>query len=119
MSDAFFSSDDCDEQAHHLYNAVRYDDALTDLNEGISLYPHAVELHIGRAYAQLAREEYAWSRRSFEQALALDRDHEDGLAGLGETLLKLGDRGGAMRVMERILQLGFQEDHELRLQIVR
>ena len=75
MSDAFFSSDDFDEQAHHLYNEGRYDEALTVLNEGISLYPHAVELHIGRAYAQLAREEYAWSRRSFEQALALDPDH--------------------------------------------
>ena len=119
MSDAFLSSDDFDERAHHLYNEGRYDEALTVLNEGIALYPHAVELHIGKAYAQLAREEYAWARRSFEQALALDPDHEDGLAGLGETLLKLGDRAGAMRAMERILQLGFQDDHELMLQIGR
>jgi Tfp pilus assembly protein PilF len=119
MSDAFLSSDDFDEQAHHLYNEGRYDEALSVLNEGIGLYPLAVELHIGRAYAHLAREEYAWSRRSFEQALALDPDHEDGLAGLGETLLKLGDRAGAMRAMERILQLGFQDDHELMLQIGR
>ena len=119
MSDAFLSSDDFDEQAHHLYNEGRYDEALTVLNEGIALYPHAGELHIGRAYAHLAREEYAWSRRSFEQALALDPDHEDGLAGLGETLLKLGDRAGAMRAVERILQLGFQDDHELMLQIGR
>ena len=63
MSDAFLSSDDFDEQAHHLYNEGRYDDALSVLNEGIGLYPHAVELHIGRAYAHLAREEYAWSRQ--------------------------------------------------------
>jgi tetratricopeptide (TPR) repeat protein len=110
MSDAFLSSDDFDEQAHHLYNEGRYDEALTVLKEGIALYPHAVELHIGRAYAHLAREEYAWSRRSFEHALALDPDHEDGLAGLGETLLKLGDRAGAMRAVERILQLGFRAD---------
>src|ERR687897_849820 len=119
MSDAFLSSDDFDEQAHHLYNEGRYDEALAVLKEGIALYPHAVELHIGRAYAHLAREEYAWSRRSFEHALALDPDHEDGLAGLGETLLKLGDRAGAMRAVERILQLGFQDDHELMLQIGR
>jgi tetratricopeptide (TPR) repeat protein len=119
MSDAFLSSDDFDEQAHQLYNEGRYDEALAVLNEGILLYPHAVELHIGKAYAHLAREEYAWSRRSFEQALALDPDHEDGLAGLGETLLKLGDRPGAMRACERILQLGFQDDHELMLQIGR
>jgi Tfp pilus assembly protein PilF len=119
MSDAFFSSDDFDEQAHHLYNEGRYDEALIVLKEGIALYPHAVELHIGSAYAHLAREEFAWARRSFEQALALDPDHEDGLAGLGETLLKLGDRAGAMRAVERILQLGFQDDHELMLQIGR
>ena len=119
MSDAFLSSDDFDEQAHQLYNEGRYDEALLILKEGTALYPHAVELHIGMAYAHLAREEYAWARRSFEQALALDPDHEDGLAGLGETLLKLGDREGAMRAVERILQLGFQDDHELMLQIGR
>jgi tetratricopeptide (TPR) repeat protein len=119
MSDAFLSSDDFDEQAHQLYNEGRYDEALAVLNQGISLYPHAVELHIGSAYAHLAREEYAWARRSFELALSLDPDHEDGLAGLGETLLKLGDRPGTMRVFERILQLGFQDDHELMLQIGR
>jgi tetratricopeptide (TPR) repeat protein len=119
MSDAFLSSDEFDEQAHQLYNEGRYDDALLILKEGIALYPHAVELHIGKAYAHLAREEFAWSRRSFEQALALDPDHEDGLAGVGETLLRLGDREGAMRSFERILQLGFQDDHELVLQVGR
>ena len=88
-------------------------------DQGITLYPHAVELHIGSAYAHLAREEYAWARRSFEHALSLDPDHEDGLAGQGETLLKLGDRNGALRAFERILQLGFQDDHELMLQVGR
>jgi tetratricopeptide (TPR) repeat protein len=119
MSDAFLSSDDFDEQAHQLYNEGRYDEALSLLKEGISLYPNAVELQIGRGYAHMAREEYAWARRSFDQALALDPDHEDGLAGLGETLLKLGDRSGAMRGFERVLELGFQDDHELMLQIGR
>ena len=119
MSDAFLSSDDFDEQAHQLYNEGRYDEALTILKEGITLYPHAVELHIGKAYAHLAREEFAWSRRSFETALSIDPDHEDGLAGVGETLLKLGDREAAMKVFERIVQLGFQDDHELMLQVGR
>src|SRR5262245_7440 len=119
MSDAFLSSDDFDEQAHQLYNEGRYDEALTVLRQGIALYPHAVELHIGKAYAHLAREEFAWSRRSFEAALAIDPDHEDGLAGIGETLLKLGDRESALKVFERIVQLGFQDDHELMLQVGR
>ena len=119
MSDAFFSSDDFDEQAHHLYNEGRYDEALVLLRDGLALYPHAVELHVGMAYAHLAREDFAWARRSFQGALGLDPDHEDGLAGNGETLLKIGDRGGAMRAFERLLQLGFSDDHELMLQVGR
>ncbi len=119
MSEAFLSSDDFDEQAHQLYNEGRYDDALAILREGVTLYPHSIELHVGMAYAYLAREDYAWARRSFEHALALDPDHEDGLAGVGETRLKLGDQEGAKRAFERILQLGFGDDHELMLQIGR
>src|SRR5258708_28898828 len=46
--------------------------------------------------SRVAREEYAWARRAFEEALALDPDHEDTLAGLGEVLLKFGDKRGAV-----------------------
>src|SRR3712207_4543096 len=119
MSEAFRSSDEFDEQAHQLYNEGRYDEALALLREGLTLYPHSVELHVGMAYAFLAREDVAWARRSFDQALSLDPDHEDALAGLGEVLLKLGDRAGATRAFERILQLGYGDDHDLMLQIGR
>src|SRR5436853_277504 len=119
MSEVFRSSDDFDEQAHQLYNDGRYDEALQLLNQGLSIYPDAIALHVGKGYAYLAREEYAWARRNFEYAMGLDPDHEDGLSGLGETLLKLGDRAGAMRAFERILQLGFAEDAELMMQIGR
>jgi tetratricopeptide (TPR) repeat protein len=119
MSDPFMSSDDYDEQAHQLYNEGRYDDALALLREGLALYPHAVELHVGVAYAHLAREEYAWARRSFETATMLDPDHEDALAGYGEVLLKLGASDLALAQFEHILALGFSDDHELMLQIGR
>lgn len=119
MSDAFLSSDEYDEHAHQLYNEGRYDEALALLKEGLSLYPHAVDLHVGNAYAQLAREEYGWARRSFETAVMLEPDHEDALAGLGESLLKLGERDGALAAFERVLALGLQEDHELMLQVGR
>jgi tetratricopeptide (TPR) repeat protein len=119
MADAFRSADDFDEQAHQLYNEARYDEALALLREGLSLYPSSVELHIGSAYAWMAMEEFAWSRRSFDTALTLDPDHEDALAGMGEVLLKLGDRTGAMRCFERIVALGFQDDLELMLQLGR
>jgi tetratricopeptide (TPR) repeat protein len=70
-------------------------------------------------FARLAREEYAWARRAFNEALALDPDHEDALAGLGETLLQFGERAGAVACFERILTLGFRDDHDLMLQIGR
>jgi tetratricopeptide (TPR) repeat protein len=119
MSEAFLSSDDFDEQAHQLYNQGRYDEALETLKDGLAIYPNAVELRIGMGYAYLAREDFAWSRRAFEQALALDPDHEDALGGMGEALLAVGDRRGALASFERLLQLGFQEDHELMLQAGR
>jgi tetratricopeptide (TPR) repeat protein len=115
----FLSSDEFDDRAHQLYNEGQYDDAIEVLREGLSLYPNAVELHVGMGYARLAREEYAWARRGFEEAIALDPDHEDALAGLGEVLLKFGDRAGAMACFERILALGFQDDHDLILQVGR
>src|SRR5256886_2590838 len=119
MSDPFLSSDEYDERAHQFYNEGQYDDAIDTLREGLGLYPHAVELHVGMGYARLAREEYAWARRSFEEARGLDPDHEDTLAGLGEVLLKFGERAAALACFERVLALGFQDDHDLMLQIGR
>ena len=90
MTNPFLSSEEYDERAHALYNEGKYDEALDVLKEGLSLYPNSVELHVGLGYARLAREEFAWARRSFDEALGLDAEHEDALAGLGEVLLKFG-----------------------------
>jgi tetratricopeptide (TPR) repeat protein len=119
MATPFLSSEEYDERAHQLYNEGQYDEALTVLREGLSLYPNSVELHVGVGYAQLAREEYAWARGSFEQALVLEPEHEDGLAGLGETLLKLGQDQAAERCFRRTLELGYADDVDLMLQIGR
>ena len=119
MSEQFLSSDEYDERAHQLYNEGQYDEAVDMLRDGLGLYPHAVELHVGMGYARLAREEYMWARRSFDEAVGLDSDHEDALAGLGEVLLKFGDRDGAGACFDRILALGFRDDHDLMLQIGR
>ena len=112
----FLSSDEYDDRAHQLYNEGQYDEAIEVLREGLTLYPAAVELHVGMGYARLARDEYVWARRSFEEALTLDPDHEDALAGLGEVLLKFGERPGAVACFDRILGLGFRDDHDLMLQ---
>jgi tetratricopeptide (TPR) repeat protein len=119
MATPFLSSEEYDERAHQLYNEGQYDDALTVLREGLTLYPNSVELHVGIGYAQLAREEYAWARRSFEQALVLEPEHEDGLAGVGETMLKLGEHETALRCFRRTLELGYSDDVDLMLQVGR
>ena len=119
MPTPFLSSEEYDERAHQLYNEGQYDEALDVLREGLALYPHAVELHIGVGYARLAREEYAWARGSFETAMVLDPDHEDGLAGLGETMLWLGQEELAVRTFRRVLELGYSDDIDLMLQVGR
>src|SRR5258707_8642653 len=119
MSDRFLSSDEYDERAHQLYNEGQYDEAIETLRVGLGLYPHAVELHVGMGYARLAREEYAWARRAFEESVGLDPEHEDALAGLGEVRRKFGDRRGAVACFDRILTLGFRDDPDLMLQVGR
>lgn len=119
MPTPFLSSEEYDERAHALYNEGRYDEALGTLREGLALYPNAVELHVGVGYARLAREEFAWARRSFEEALVLEPEHEDGLAGLGETLLKFGQIDAGLRCFQRTLELGYTDDTDLMLQIGR
>ena len=119
MSDPFLSSDDYGERAHQLYSEGRYDEAMEVLRDGLEVYPFAVDLFVGLAYARLAREEFAWARSSFEEALAIDPDHEDALAGLGETLLKFGQQVRAFKCFDHVLNLGFREDHDLVLQMGR
>lgn len=119
MGTPFLSSEDYDDQAHKLYNAARYDEALKLLREGLSIYPNAVELHVGVGYARLAREEFAWAKRAFEEALVLDSDHEDALAGIGETLLRFNQKEPALKAFRKVLELGYEDDLDLMLQCGR
>lgn len=119
MSSPFLSSEEYDERAHVLYNEGKFDEALAFLREGLVLYPNAVELHVGVGYARLAREEYAWARRSFDAALVFDPEHEDALAGLGEVLLKFGQTMDALKAFETTVALGYDDDIDLMLQIGR
>jgi tetratricopeptide (TPR) repeat protein len=119
MAEAFWSSDEFDERAHQLYNEGQYDEAIDVLKQGLLVYPDSVELLIGMGYARLAREEYAWARLAFRDALGVEPDHEDALAGLGEVLLKLGDVQGGVAAFDRVLALGFHEDLDIVLQMGR
>src|SRR4026207_1566919 len=119
MPTPFLSSEEYDERAHQLYNEGQYDEALEVLREGLALYPNSVELHIGVGYAYHARDEFAWARRSFEEALVLDPEHEDALAGLGETLLRSGQTPQALQRVRRVLERGYAADSEVMLQVGR
>jgi Flp pilus assembly protein TadD len=119
MPEGFLSSEEYDEQAHKLYNDGDYDGALEMLKEGLALYPNAVELYVGLGYARLAREEYAWARRAFESAVVLDPDHEDALVGLGEALLRFGERDEAVRLFRQVASMGYDDDIELMLTMGR
>ncbi len=119
ISDPFLSSDDYADRAHRFYTDGRYDDALDVLRDAIQIFPQAAELHVGLAYARMARDEIAWALQSFNEALALEPNNEDGLAGLGEVLLKVGQLPRAFRCFDAIVALGFREDQDLMLQIGR
>ncbi len=119
MTDPYRSSEEYDEQAHQLYNEGRYDDALTLLREGLLRYPQSVDLHVGVGYAHLASEQFAWARQAFELALILDPDHEDGLAGIGEVALVLGELEQGLAAFQKLVELGYDDDHELMLQVGR
>ena len=107
MPERFLSSEEYDEQAHKLYNDGDYEGALEMLKEGLSLYPNAVELYVGLGYARLAREEYAWARKAFERAAILDPAQADALVGLGETLLRFGERSQALQLFDQVARNNF------------
>lgn len=119
MHERFLSSEEYDERAHTLYNEGDYDGALSTLKEGLALYPNAVELYVGLGYARMAREEFAWARMGFEQALILDPTHEDALVGMGEVLLRLGEAKRSLALFAKVQELGFADDVELMLTMGR
>lgn len=119
MSFPFLSSEEFDEQAHQFYNAGEYEKALEVLQEGLRRYPDAVDLRVGLGYVRLAREEFAWARQTFDEALAVDPEHEDAWVGLGESLLKFGRLEEGLGCFARVDELGLGEDLELGLAIGR
>jgi tetratricopeptide (TPR) repeat protein len=119
MPTPFLSSEEYDERAHRLYDDGDYDAALETLKEGLRLYPHSVELYVGLGFTRLAREEYAWAKQAFERALVLDPEHEDGLVGMGESLLRFGQQPEALRLFRTARETACGRDLELLLTIGR
>lgn len=119
MATPFLSSEEYDERAHRLYNDGDYDRALEVLKEGLVLYPQSVELHVGLGYTRLAREEYVWAKNAFENALALEPDHEDALVGAGEVYLRFGWYDEALEAFDRVRRGAAGDDVEFLLSMGR
>ncbi|MGH7446352.1 MAG: tetratricopeptide repeat protein, partial [Longimicrobiales bacterium] len=119
MATPFLSSEEYDERAHRYYDDGEYEAALDTLKDGLRLYPHSVELYVGLGYTRLAREEFIWARQAFERALVLDPEHEDGLVGMGESLLRFGQAQDALRLFARARETACGEDLELLLTMGR
>ena len=119
MSVPFLSAEEYDERAHRFYESGDYDVALQVLREGVRLHPDSALLHVGVGYVHVAREEYAWARRAFDDALQIDDEYEDAWVGLGETLLKFGRLEEALACFERIDDMGLDDDLEIGLAVGR
>lgn len=119
MATPFLSSEEYDERAHRYYDDGNYEAALDTLKEALRLYPHSVELYVGLGYTRLAREEFVWARHAFERALVLDPEHDDGMVGMGESLLRFGQAEEALRLFGHVRASGCGEDLELLLTMGR
>lgn len=119
MATPFLSCEEYDERAHRYYDEGNYDAALDTLKEALRLYPHSVELYVGLGYTRLAREEFVWAKQAFERALVLDPEHEDGLVGMGESLLRFGQQSEALGLFAQCRAIGLGEDLDLLLTMGR
>ena len=108
-----------DAEAQRLYEAGDYEQALDLLKRALDRYPDSTELLVSLGYTRLAREEYAWARLAFDRALRTEPEHEEALAGIGDALLKLGERARAFRAFETLIDLGYDRDVELMLCVGR
>lgn len=115
----YWNGDQFDAEAQRLYEAGDYDQALELLKRALGMFPESTELLVSMGYTRLAREEFAWARASFERALYREPEHEEAIAGIGEALLRLGERVNAFRAFETLLDLGFETDVELMLCVGR
>jgi Flp pilus assembly protein TadD len=119
MATPFLSSEEYDERAHRLYDEGDYEAALETLKEGLRLYPHSVDLYVGLGYTRLARDEFVWAKQAFQRGLVLDPEHEEGLVGMGEALLRFGQRTEARRLFRLVREGGGTDDVDLMLSMGR
>lgn len=119
MTRDLWGPEEYDAEAQRRYDDGDFDAALDLLGEALLLYPDSVALRLTLAYTHLAVREYAWARRAFERTLELEPDHEEALVGLGDALLKLGERVGAFLAFDRVRELGFGDDPDLMLAVGR
>lgn len=119
MSGELGKPDEYDAEAQRLYESGDHEAALETVLEGLVVHPESPALHLTLGYVRLAREEFAWARAAFREALGLEPDQEEALVGLGDALLKLGARSAAFLAFARVRELGYDDDPDLMLAVAR
>ncbi len=119
MERELWGPEEYDVEAQRLYDEGAFDEALDLLREGLLLFPDAPELLVTLGYTHLARESYGWARAAFSEVLDREPEDAEALVGLGDALLKLGERSRAFAAFDRVRRLGHDEDPELMLAVAR
>lgn len=91
-------------EARELRTAGRFAEAESRYRQALALAPEDIDLLVGLAMAQAAREDYRGARTSLEQALDLDHASVDARLGLARVAFWSGEVEEAQGRLTRILE---------------
>lgn len=83
-----------------MLHAKQYDHALTAFHRVLQLDPQMPEAHVNTGYALLGMGKPKAAADFFDTATNLRPDQLNAYYGLGEALMQLGDKLGALQAME-------------------
>jgi len=93
-----------------MLHAKQYEHALTAFHRVLELDPRMPEAHVNAGYALLGMERFQAAADFFDTATNLRPDQLNAYYGLGEALIALGDRQGALQAMETYLHRSPPDD---------
>lgn len=93
-----------------MLHAKQYDHALTAFHRVLQLDPQMPEAHVNTGYALLGMGNAKAAADFFDTATTLRPDQLNAYYGLGEALIQLGDKRGALQAMETYMHRSKSDD---------
>jgi len=93
-----------------MLHAKQYEHALTAFHRVLELDPRMPEAHVNAGYALLGMERFQAAADFFDTATNLRPGQLNAYYGLGEALMAMGDRQGALQAMEAYLHRSPPDD---------